>query len=126
TVLDKYCHGTGAAFNIEKTELLLVGTNNPKDVTRVGMTPIPNGQPICYLGKFLGSSISHTEIVDRFIEDLLLHAAGTAGTATMLTGCTTLLVIYMISKITFMAQMIPFAPGQLDHLDHTLCKLLWD
>ncbi|KAJ1671019.1 hypothetical protein EV182_007866, partial [Spiromyces aspiralis] len=33
---------------------------------------------------------------------------------------------YMISKITFMAQMIPFTPRQLDHLDHALCKLLWD
>ncbi|KAJ1674222.1 hypothetical protein EV182_003717, partial [Spiromyces aspiralis] len=32
----------------------------------------------------------------------------------------------MISKITFMAQMIPFTPGQLDHLDCALHKLLWD
>ncbi|KAJ1671164.1 hypothetical protein EV182_007791, partial [Spiromyces aspiralis] len=32
----------------------------------------------------------------------------------------------MIPKITFMAQMIPFTPRQLDHLDCTLHKLLWD
>ncbi|KAJ1676277.1 hypothetical protein EV182_008513, partial [Spiromyces aspiralis] len=90
------------------------------------MTPVPDSQPICYLGKFLGNGISHSEIVDRFIEDLLLHAIGTAGTATALTGRATLLATYTISKITFMAQMIPFAPGQLDHLDRTLRKLLWD
>ncbi|KAJ1678660.1 hypothetical protein EV182_003597, partial [Spiromyces aspiralis] len=100
--------------------------NNPKDVMRVGMTPVPDGQPICYLGGFLGNSISHTEIVDRFIEDLLLHTAGTASTTTVLTGRATLLATYTILKITFMAQMIPFAPRQLDHLDCTLRKLLWD
>ncbi|KAJ1678122.1 hypothetical protein EV182_004728, partial [Spiromyces aspiralis] len=126
TALDKYCRGTRVAFNIEKTELLLVGTNNPEDATRVGMTPVPDGQPIRYLGGFLGNSISHTKIVDRFIEDLLLHAVGTASTAATLTGCATLLATYTISKITFMAQMIPFTPGQLDRLDRALRKLLWD
>jgi hypothetical protein len=124
--LDKYCAGTNALFNADKTDLLLVGHSSEDVPSDLPIQPVPNGTPIRYLGGYIGNNIKHADIVDKFIDDLLLHAKKVACIPASLPGRAAAIATYTISKAIFISRFVPFQAGQTRRIDQALGKILWD
>ncbi|KAJ1908890.1 hypothetical protein H4219_006462, partial [Mycoemilia scoparia] len=124
--LDHYCLGTNAAFNLEKTELLLANHSPSLPEASLPAPPVPDGQAIRYLGSYLGNNIALNELADQFIESTLTHAKHTAAIASTLHGRASLLATYSVPRLSYISRLIPFTSAQIARLDQALRALLWD
>ncbi|KAJ1909408.1 hypothetical protein H4219_006408 [Mycoemilia scoparia] len=126
SALDDYCVGSNAAFNINKTELLLVGEHPDSDISQSGITPIPDGKPIRYLGGYIGNKVDWPALARSFLDEVYQHAVKVAPLGASPASRACIIATYSISKLVYVSHLIPFENALLQDTDSKIQKLLWD
>ncbi|KAJ1912212.1 hypothetical protein H4219_005687 [Mycoemilia scoparia] len=126
SALDKYCAGSNALFNIDKTELLLVGSHPEEDIMASDISPVPDGKPIRYLGSYIGNKVDWPALARSFLAEVYQHAVKVAPLGASPAGHAHIIATYSKPKLVYISCLIPFKNALLQDTDSKIWKLLWD
>ncbi|TFY79345.1 hypothetical protein EWM64_g4666 [Hericium alpestre] len=133
-ILDKWCVASGVRFNINKTEIVPIGTIahcqwvyancriHHDDVTTLheSIHIVCNGDPICYLGTWIGNAIDDVYPWGPVIEKIKATLARWSLSKPMLYGKCHVVQMFVGSMIQYLAKV----QGMPDHIATELAKII--
>jgi hypothetical protein len=138
-ILDEWCMAAGAKFNINKTEIIPIGSHTHRDLLRTHRyingregTKIPDyikiakeGEPICSLGALIGNNVGQIEPWSKVLEKIdAALAQWEKGKPTM--EGRRLIILMVIGAMTQFLAKVQGMPKEVEHrLERRARKFLW-
>lgn len=140
TILHKWCHVSGAKFNIQKTVILLIGSeeyrNNVvttrkmrtenEDVIPQGITIVQDGTPVRILGAFIGNKTNDLAIWTPTIEKIQKRLRNWAKCRPTLEGKKLITGMEIGSLTQYLTQVQGMSKEVEKEITKIMTKFIWD
>jgi hypothetical protein len=123
-ILFTYELASGAKVNVEKSEILLFGLEKPPD-NILKITIVPPGNPIRYLGVYIGIGITQAQTWEPIISSTLLKFTSWARFSLPLKTRVTIINCYVLSKLYYALYVADLRKDDLLQIKRATLNFLW-